>query len=131
MDYVPTDTHSSQGESQLFISEDNEAMIKMIIKGRSPTMTRHVSRTDRVALDCLIDRINLEPKIQIKYVYTKNQLADILTKRSFSRDEWNHLCLFNIMCFLDIFWLEQFQKFFLSSQRARCDWCHFETRTRL
>ena len=41
-------------------------------------MMRHVSRTDRVALDCLCDRINLEPKIQIKYVYTKNQFADIL-----------------------------------------------------
>ena len=78
MDYVPTDTHSSQGESQLYIFEDNEAMIKMIIKGRSPTMMRHVSRTDRVALDCLCDRIDLEPKIQIKYVYTKNQFADIL-----------------------------------------------------
>ena len=51
-------------------------VIKMIIKGRSPTM-RHVSRTHRVALDWLFDRINLEPKIQIKYVDTKNQLADL------------------------------------------------------
>ena len=61
---------------------------------------RHVSRTHRVALDWLFDRINLEPKIQIKYVNTKNQLADILTKGSFSRDEWNHLLrLFNILYF--------------------------------
>ena len=36
---------------------------------------RHVSRTHRVALDWLFDRINLEPKIQIKYIDTKNQLA--------------------------------------------------------
>ena len=79
--------------------EDNEAVIKMIIKGRSPTM-RHVSRTHRVALDWLFDRINLDPKIQIKYIDTKNQLADILTKGSFTRDEWNHLlCLFNISHF--------------------------------
>ena len=28
----------------------------------------------------LLDRINLEPKIQIKYVVTKNQLADMLSK---------------------------------------------------
>ena len=70
--------------------------IKMIMKGRSPTM-RHVPRTHRVALDCLFDRINLDPKIQIKYIDTKNQLADILTKGSFTRDEWNHfLKLFNI-----------------------------------
>ena len=61
---------------------------------------RHVSRTHRVALDWLLDRINLDPKIQIKYIDTKNQLADILTKGQFTRDEWNHLlCLFNISHF--------------------------------
>ena len=65
VDYVPTNTHSAQGESQLYIFEDSEAVIKMIIKGRSPTM-RHVSRTQRVALGWLFDRSNLEPKIQIK-----------------------------------------------------------------
>ena len=57
---------------------------------------RHVSRTHRVALDWLFDGINLDPKIQIKYIDTKNPLADILTKGNFTRDEWNHLlCLFN------------------------------------
>ena len=58
---------------------------------------RRVSRTHRVALDWLFDRINLDSKIQIKYIDTKNQLADILTKRNFTRDERSHLlCLFNI-----------------------------------
>ena len=61
---------------------------------------RHVSRTHRVAFDWFFDRINLDPKIQIKYTDTKNQLADILTKGNFTRDEWNHLlCLFNISHF--------------------------------
>ena len=79
--------------------EDNEAVTKMIIKGRSPTM-RHVSRTHRVALDWLFDRINLDPKIQIKCVDTKHQLADILTKGNFTRDEWNNLLhLFGISHF--------------------------------
>ena len=51
----------------------------------------------RVALDWLFDRISLDSKIQIKYIDTKNQLADMLTKGSCTRDEWNHLlCLFNI-----------------------------------
>ena len=86
----------------LYIFEDNEAVIKMIIKERSPAM-RHVSRTHRVALDSLFDRINLDTKIQIKYVDTKNQLADMLTKRNSTRDEWNHLlCLFNISHFSSI-----------------------------
>ena len=51
-DRVPSNAHLSEKESQLYIFEDNEAVIKMIIKGRSPTM-RHVSRTHRVALDWL------------------------------------------------------------------------------
>ena len=70
----------------LHILEDIEAVIKIIIKGRRPTM-RHVSRTHRVALDRLFDRINLDPKLQIKYVETQDQLADILTKGNFTRDE--------------------------------------------
>ena len=71
----------------------------MIMKGRSPTM-RHVSRTHRVALDWLFDRINLDSKIQIRYIDTKPQLADILTKCNFTRDEWNNLLhLFNISHF--------------------------------
>ena len=54
----------------------------------------------RVALDWLFDGINLDSKIQIKYIDTKNQLADILTKGSFTRDELNHLlCLSNISHF--------------------------------
>ena len=86
-------------EALLHVFEDNEVVIKMIMKGRSPTM-RHVSRTHRVALDWLFDRINLDPKIQIKYIDAKNQLADILTKGNFTRDEWNHLLtLFNISHF--------------------------------
>ena len=38
---------------------DNEAVIKLIITRRSPTM-RHVSRNRKVALDWLFDRINLD-----------------------------------------------------------------------
>ena len=40
----------------------------------------HVSRTHRVALDWLFDRINLDSKIQIRHIDTKHQVADILTK---------------------------------------------------
>ena len=61
---------------------------------------RHFSRTHRVALDWLFDRINLDSKIQIKYIDTKKQLADILTKGNFTRAEWNHLLhLLNISHF--------------------------------
>ena len=98
IDAVPLNVQSACHEALLYVFEDNEAVIKMIIKGRNPTM-RHVSRTHRVALDWLFDRINLDSKIQIKYIDTKNQLADILTKGNFTR-KWNQLLnLFNISHF--------------------------------
>ena len=81
----------------LFIFEDSDAVIKMTIKGRSQTM-RHVSRTHRVERDWLFDKINLDPGIQINCVHTSKQLADILTKGSFSRErcsQWTHI--FNLM----------------------------------
>ena len=81
---LPVHAHSSHGESRWYIFEDNEVVTKMIIKGRSPQM-RHVSWTHRVALDWLF--------IQIKYVDTKNQMADMLTKSSFTRDEWTIFCI--------------------------------------
>ena len=99
IDCVPSNVQFSHQEALLYVFEDNEAVIKMIIKGRSPTM-RCVSRTHGVALDWVFDRINLDPKIQIKHVDTKNQLGDILTKGNFTRDEWNNLLhLFNIGIF--------------------------------
>ena len=79
--------------AMLYLFEDNGAVIKMVIVGGSPTM-RRVSRTHKAALDFLLDTMNLDPQIQIKYVDTKNQLA------VFTRDERNHLLrLFNIMNF--------------------------------
>ena len=63
VDFIFSNVHSSRQEALLCVFEDNEAVIKMITKERSPTM-RHVSRTHRVALDWLFDRINLDPKIQ-------------------------------------------------------------------
>ena len=99
IDSILSNVQSACQEASLYVFEDNEAVIKMIIKGRSPTM-RHVSRSHRVALDWLFDPINLDSKIQIKHIDTKNQLADILIKGNFTCDEWNHLLsLFNISHF--------------------------------
>ena len=51
--------------------------------------------TELLLIGCLTGLI-LIPKIQIKYIDTKNQLPDILTKGNFTCDEWNHLLsLFN------------------------------------
>ena len=48
IDCVPSNVQFSHQEALLYVFEDNEAVTKMIIKGRSPTM-RHVSRIHRVA----------------------------------------------------------------------------------
>ena len=77
-------------EGNFFCLEDNDAVIKMIIKGRSPNL-RHVGRTHRVDLDWLFERIMKDPGIFVKYVGTKEQLADILTKGSFTADAWDTL----------------------------------------
>ena len=98
VDFIPSNVNSSHSEALLSVFEDNEAVIKMIIKGRNPTM-RHVSRTHSVVIGFLIESI-WTTKVQIKHIDTRNQLADILTKGNFTRDEWNHLlCLFNISHF--------------------------------
>ena len=71
----------------------------------------HVSRTHRVSLDWLFDRIYLDPKIQIRYIDTKHQIADILTKGNFTRDEWNYLFrLFNISHFSSLYCIERMAK---------------------
>ena len=97
IDHVDPNEIISHHSALLHIFEDNEAVIKMIIKGRSPTM-KHVSRTHRVDLHWLFDRRNLDLKFEMKNVDTRRQLADMLTTEEFTCHEWNHLLqLFNIM----------------------------------
>ena len=82
VDFLSSNVHSPRLEALLYIFEHNETVIKMITRERSPTMG-HFSSSNRVALEWLFDSINLDTKIQIKYIDTKNQLADILTKVKF------------------------------------------------
>ena len=80
IDSVPSNVQSARQEALLYVFEDNEAVIKMMIKGRSPTMRTRLQNPQsctELLLIGLFDRINLDPKIQIKYIDTKNQLADI------------------------------------------------------
>ena len=119
VDNVPSHAKFSQSKDMLYVFEDNEAVIKMIVKGRSPTM-RHVSRTHRVALDWFFDRINLEPKIQIRYIDTKHQIADILTKGKFTRDAWNILLLlFNITHFSSLCCAKNISMISCTQRRAK------------
>ena len=71
IDNVPSNDKFSQSIAMLYVFEDNDAVIKMTIKCRSPTM-RHVSRTHRVSLDWLFDRINLDSKDSNQICWTPN-----------------------------------------------------------
>ena len=74
--------------------DDNEAVIKMILEGKKPNNETCIQNPQSLLLIGLFDRINLDPRIQIKFIGTKNQLADILTKGNFTRDEWKSSFVF-------------------------------------
>ena len=73
------------------IMEDKDAVIHMTLKKRSPQL-RRVARTHRVNLDALWERVMIDPGINIKYMNTKLQLADLLTKGSFTVSEFEQMC---------------------------------------
>ena len=75
IDFVPPILPITYGRA-FFLLEDNDAVIKMVIKERSPAMW-HIARTHRVDLDWLFERLNRDPAVFIKFVGTKEQLADI------------------------------------------------------
>ena len=91
VDYVPPSLPPNRRQGKLVILEDNDAVIKMTIKTRSPSM-RHIGRVHRVDLDWLFERLSKDPALGMKYINTKDQLADILTKGSFSLEQWRVLC---------------------------------------
>ena len=74
---------------KLTVCEDNEAVIKIVLKKRSTAM-RHVLRTHRVNLDFMFEILD-QRGVSLKYVNTKNQVADFLTKGFTRKETWDHL----------------------------------------
>ena len=79
VDYVPASMPTHREDTRLIMVEDNDAVIKMLKKGRAPAMA-HVARTHRVNLDWLLERSFIDPCVHGRYIDTASQLADILTK---------------------------------------------------
>jgi hypothetical protein len=69
------------------VLEDNEATIKIIRKSGSAKL-RHVSRTHRINLASIYEQFK-DPNISLKYVNTKEQVADIFTK-ALPPQGWDH-----------------------------------------
>ena len=75
--------------TDLVIAEDNEAVIKIIKKCRSIAL-RHLPRTHRIDVNWLFEVCN-NPEICVRYVNTKLQVADLMTKALNSPPIWEFL----------------------------------------
>ena len=62
----------------LDIEEDNEATIKIVRKGFSPKL-RILTRTHRANLGAIHETVS-QPDVNLKYISTDKQAADIFTK---------------------------------------------------
>ena len=91
IDYVPLSLPISYGRAEIYLLEDTDAVMKITIKQRSAQM-RHVARTHRVDLDWLFERLTRDLNAYLKFVGTREQLADILTKGSFTGETLVTLC---------------------------------------
>ena len=79
--------------ARLLVLEDNDAVIATVIKGRSPVL-KHCNRTQRIALDWLLERLQTDPGVSLRYVQTKEQIADIFTKAGFQGPQWSILLIY-------------------------------------
>ena len=62
VDYVPASMPTPDIDTRLVMIEANDAVIKMLKKGRAPSMA-HVSRTHRVNFDWLLERVLNDPSV--------------------------------------------------------------------
>ena len=94
VDFVSSNVQSSNQEALLYVIEEKEAVIKMIMGERRPTM-RHCFQNPQSCSWLVVWSNQLGPKNpnHMYWIDTKNQLADMLTKGSFTRDEWIIFCL--------------------------------------
>ena len=90
VDYVPASMPLHREVTRLIMVEDNDAVIKMLKKGRAPAMA-HVTRTHRVNLDWLLEPLLEDPGVSIRHVSTKAQVADIFTNAGFQGPRWDQL----------------------------------------
>jgi hypothetical protein len=74
---------------RMVVLEDNEAVIKIVLKRRSMAL-RHVLRTHRISIDWCFE-VCSNCDVFLKYVRTTEQCADMMTKGFSKKDVWNTL----------------------------------------
>ena len=78
--------------AHLFVFTENEAVIKMIVRGKTHTCV--MLPAERVDLDRLFERMNLDSCKSIRYPSTDQHIADMMTKGFFTRGTRDHLLSF-------------------------------------
>ena len=78
---IPSNIPERAFPARVYIFEDNEIVMRIIIRGRGPN---YVSRIHRVDWTWLFERSNLDRLISIRKMCTAEQLADMWTKGAFS-----------------------------------------------
>ena len=81
-DWVPPSMSQLRGLARLIIGEDNDAVLKILIKGRSQTF-RHVPRAQRVDVD-FIHELMKDKSVSALYIIAKVQIADMFIKGGFT-----------------------------------------------
>ena len=102
VDRVPSNVQFSREEALLCEFENNEAVIKMIIKGRSPTMGTCFQDPQRLLrlIGYSIESIWTQKSIVKHIEHQEPTCRHSNQKENFTHNEWNHLlCLFNISHF--------------------------------
>ena len=89
VDHVSPTIPYSTGTGRLIVLEYNGAVLKMTQKCRS-LLLRHVTRTHRVALDLLFERLHTDDGINMRYIAAKQQVAVMLTYGQVDFAQWKH-----------------------------------------
>ena len=74
--------------AQMYIIDDNDAVIRMLVKDRSLNLCR-VAITHKVYPDWLFERISWDLVDSFRYVRANEQVADFFTDSSFTSAQWN------------------------------------------
>ena len=75
IDHVPSKGTRSGSNAMLYVFEDNEVVIKMIIKGRNPTMRHVQGPTELLWIGCLSGSIWTKSKFVTLTPNTKSQTS--------------------------------------------------------
>ena len=89
VDWVTPTMPPIQGLTNVTLCEDNDAVLKNLLKCRTPTLL-HVARTHRVNLHMAHEAMK-DPAFRARCIHSTKQTADMLTKGSHSAALWHSL----------------------------------------